>query len=297
MVLFGGCTTTTFRSDTFTFDTVWHPKSPATVPMARWNHMMAYDAARSQLSLFGGLAASGELADTWLWDPAAANWSVVSTAHVPPARYGAAIGYDEQRQQIVMFGGHGVGSLELDDTWVWDAVARDWIEQTVANPPPRRHYAQLAWDYGRTRLVLYGGVDSTGAGSLDDVWEWTGFSWALAAAKDSRRLDSFGMTSGFDGGVLVFGGRTRPFGVSDEIFRLRYDGPARYETCIDIDVDGDGLAGCADADCAATCTSCGDAVCDGTFETCTSCAEDCGACPDTCGDFTCSAGEVCAADC
>jgi cysteine-rich repeat protein len=297
MVMFGGCpSATTFLGDTYTFDTAWHTKTPSSPPSPRCKHAIAYDVASKQTILFGGLSSPGPLSDTFLWDSAVSNWTPLTPAHVPPARYGAAIGYDEKRDQIVMFGGRNA-TTELEDTWIWDAAARDWIEQTGIAAPPPRHYAQLAWDYSRARLVLYGGADTAGAGSLGDVWEWTGSAWVQAPAQDSPRLDSFGMTSGLDGGVIVFGGQTQGLGATDAVMRLRYDGPVRYETCTAVDVDGDDLAGCADSDCASRCIPCGDGTCDPDNETCGSCPQDCGACPLTCGDTTCATGEVCPGDC
>jgi hypothetical protein len=76
---------------------------------------MAYDAATSQLLLFGGLErpGAGFLADTWTFP-----WSQLSPATSPPAREAASMAYDAATNQLLLFGGlNGTGSLA--DTWTW----------------------------------------------------------------------------------------------------------------------------------------------------------------------------------
>jgi hypothetical protein len=197
----------------------------------------------------------------------------------------------------MLFGGHRTGAELSDETWIWDGDARTWIQQTPSVSPPRRYYAQMAWDYSRRRLVLYGGLDDTGIGSLSDVWEWDGATWTVVPTLGAPRRDGFGITPGDDGGVTIFAGETFGLGSTDNVFRLRHDAPALYETCTSADVDGDGKAGCADADCASSCIPCGDGTCDPQLETCASCPGDCGACPTTCGDGLCQMNETCPGDC
>jgi hypothetical protein len=47
---------------------------------ARDQHAMAYDAARGQVVLFGGVGYSGTLNDTWVWD--GTNWVEKTRPHV-----------------------------------------------------------------------------------------------------------------------------------------------------------------------------------------------------------------------
>ena len=61
-------------TDTWTWDgTSWTMKRPATIPPARFNHAMAYDASTHTLLLTGGAAISPGgsitgLTDSWSWD-------------------------------------------------------------------------------------------------------------------------------------------------------------------------------------------------------------------------------------
>jgi hypothetical protein len=257
---------------------------------------MAYDDVHHQVVMFGGkTAANAALADTWLWD--GQTWTQVTPAHRPLATYGAAMGYDEAHHQIVMFSGHSDGVVYSEDTWIWDGDMRDWIKQAPVSSPERRAFAGLAWDQDRHRLVLYGGSDDAVAGAISDVWEWDGADWRLVPAQHGPARESAGVVSDLDGGILVIGGGYNGSASASDPLRLRWDGLASYETCTTVDIDGDGLAGCADSDCAAACVGCGDGVCDPVNESCTSCPADCGACAPTCGDGVCGPSESCLADC
>ena len=75
VVVFGGLLAgNTALNQTWTWDgTSWTQKQPATIPTARFNHAMAYDAATHSVVLTGGavISPSGSitgLTDTWTWD-------------------------------------------------------------------------------------------------------------------------------------------------------------------------------------------------------------------------------------
>jgi hypothetical protein len=87
IVMFGGVigsapTGLVGANDTWILDDRgWHQRTfPAAtdVPTQRWNHVMAYDAARGQIVLFGGLGFN----DTWLWGEEFRIFPVGSTTGV-----------------------------------------------------------------------------------------------------------------------------------------------------------------------------------------------------------------------
>src|SRR5436190_1054795 len=86
------------------------PQAVASVsqaPPAREGMGMAYDAARSETVLFGGIDASGTLlGDTWTWDGRA--WTQEHPAASPPARYAMGMAYDAARGEVVLFGGYSL---------------------------------------------------------------------------------------------------------------------------------------------------------------------------------------------
>ena len=70
---------------------------------------MAYDTARHQVVLFGGLLASGGGgADTWVWN--GTTWTQEFPAASPPARDLAAMTYDSVRHETILFGGRSLES-------------------------------------------------------------------------------------------------------------------------------------------------------------------------------------------
>ena len=62
---------------------------------------MAYDAATSQVILFGGNNGS-YLGNTWAWN--GSTWTNVATTG-PPARDNAQMAYDPATSQVILFGG------------------------------------------------------------------------------------------------------------------------------------------------------------------------------------------------
>src|SRR5262245_23099562 len=94
VVLFGGTSVqegTANRSDTWEWDgNRWNQRRPATSPVARTFHAMAYDGARQRTVLFGGTyfdSLVGDIvygSDTWTWD--GTNWSQIAPAVAPTGR-------------------------------------------------------------------------------------------------------------------------------------------------------------------------------------------------------------------
>jgi hypothetical protein len=156
------------------FAQTWVQQSPATSPAARAWHATAYDAARGQIVLFGGLGNSGYLNDTWVWD--GVTWTQKFPAITPPARGLFGLIYDAAHQQVLMFGGAGDGGNAgyFNDTWAWDG--NNWRQLSSQNSPSPRDQVQMAYDERRGQVVLFGGY-TTLVGTLGDTWIWDGTNW------------------------------------------------------------------------------------------------------------------------
>src|SRR5262245_4263147 len=135
---------------------------------------MAFDFARGQTVLFGGLSSSGFcLGDTWLWN--GSTW-IAANGPGPSARLGAVMAYDLARARTVLFGGRGpTGTCfcDVSDTWEWDGTT--WTQRSPLQSPPATAEAQMTYDWLRGRTVLVG---SFGA-ATSIVWEWDGNNWSL----------------------------------------------------------------------------------------------------------------------
>jgi Immunoglobulin domain/Galactose oxidase, central domain len=206
-VLFGGMShaaaPTTYGQTWEWNGTTWTTVS-TTGPSARYLHAMAYDAARGNTVLFGGLA-DGSFRDTntWIWN--GSTWTA-ATAVGPAARFGHAMAYDAARQRVVLFGGFGGAGVikELQhDTWEWNGAA--WTLVSTTGPLPRQFHS-MAYDATRQRVVLMGGRNEDGS-TINDLWEWNGTAWTLISAALPSARESAAMV--FDSTrqrLLVAGG-------------------------------------------------------------------------------------------
>jgi hypothetical protein len=153
----------------------WQQLATASAPTPRNNALMAYDAMRDRMVVYGGSGnGSQPTGDTWELDGAA--WTLRAFGG-PPARSVGAMVYDERAARVVLFGGSVAQSVffgpPLNDTWLWDGNA--W---TLANPvhaPSPRMLHAMAYDEARQRVVLFGGIANST--ELDETWEWDGVDW------------------------------------------------------------------------------------------------------------------------
>ena len=148
-------------------------------------------------------------------EPAAAfgTWTDrtrVSTASWPPLNQTGAMAYDDWRLKVVMFGGFGDKSNNL---WEWDGKAGTWtlMQQLGGLRPSRRVGHALAFDSTRGKLVLYGGIDETGA-SNNETWEWDGDTQTWTQKAPGPVPSRWGHAMAFDetiGQIIMFGGAHR----------------------------------------------------------------------------------------
>jgi cysteine-rich repeat protein len=350
LVLFGGepGTSGTYYDETWEFDgSSWYRGSPAHVPPQRGFAELAYDADRGVTVMVGGDTSPFDTS-TWEWDgtdwtehPGTASgvelgamaydskrhvvvrfggydtitaqptneiqtwngstWTTLAVSPRPPARESHAMTYDERRERIVMWG----GALTTDThTWEWDGS--QWHDLAVSAPSGRNQHA-LVYDQRRGQIVMFGNGNA-------DTWTYDGhwhqlvtpiappYRFAASTVYDSR-----------SGEVVVFGGYVGAAQFLGDVWRLRWQGGS-YDMCAtDVDLDGDGLVGCADPDCYGVCDAlcppqtscpnsrprCGDGACD-PVESRSMCPEDCGAAVVVCGDHLCGATETiasCPGDC
>lgn len=197
--------------DTWEYDgSVWARgavTSPPARPAPRHGHAMAFDGRRGRTVMFGGEVDGERAGDTWEYD--GVLWTRIFTANQPPARSGHRLVYDDARQKTVLFGGAITNGRTLtDDTWEYDGV--DWMQVVVTAPPVARKDAQMTYDSGRRRTVLFGGFGSLNYTQLDDTWEYDGQRWtqvSVAAHPEARYMG--GLV--FDiarGRTVLFGGQS-----------------------------------------------------------------------------------------
>lgn len=200
VVLFGGWSPSGgLLDDTWEWDgatATWHgPFLPATRPVPRMHHGMAYDPRpnRQRTVLFGGSTQPpynfNDTGHTWEWD--GATWTLVMPHSGPPSTPSprALFGMTYRPPDgVVLFGGtDGADCTQFKNTWRWDGVGWTTSTDNACTPlPPNdcphlpRFASRLVWDSGMNRVVMYGGSSlgcSPGGGPLDETMRRDSTDW------------------------------------------------------------------------------------------------------------------------
>jgi hypothetical protein len=188
----------------------WTFRGP-TVPIARIEDAMVYDAGNRRMVMFGGYDLDfNRTNDVWEYDGLTRAWANV-TAPGPSARQGAAMAYDPLRDRILLFGGKDDAGTVLGDTWQWNTVAKTWTQLTLSPSPPARVGSRMVYDVANDRFVLQGGLSSISV-LLSDTWRWDPVSGAWsnlmpgAGAGFSPRVYHGLVYNTTNGRVTIFGG-------------------------------------------------------------------------------------------
>ena len=234
IVAFGGCCNangTLLNSTRVLTSGSWQTVKPSTKPPARIGASMAWDPALGEVVMFGGETATGDyntaLSDLWAFN--GTNWSKVATTGGPPAaRSEAAMAYDTNNGQMVLYGGESPltatkNSLSDPDTWTLTSSGgtSTWTEVLATNGvTPALYGASMATDPGSGDPILFGGdvATSSCAVSCFDLqngsYEWTGAGWTAlpGGAPSPREFASMTAVGGSSPGLVLFGGLTAPGG-------------------------------------------------------------------------------------
>ncbi len=216
-VLFGGVDgANAILGDTWEWDgKAWTKLSPVGAsPAPRASHRMVYDAQRARVLLYGGgtgasnQAASATFgAETWSWD--GTGWTRLFTNTGPAERVEMALGYDSDRQRLVLHGGRGVATgVSMGDTWELNGLTWTMVADGQTGVSPRVTEAS-AYDSQQHRFTTFGGVLQTT--NYKDTWGWDGASWSDLTPRPPVPGPRDGPTFAFDalrGKAVLFGGAT-----------------------------------------------------------------------------------------
>src|SRR5690606_33209361 len=146
----------------------WGPTQPATPPSPRSNALLAYDLFGSRMLLIGGNFTNE------LWSLSNNTWTQLTPAVLPPARRHSNIGIDTFTGEILLYGGQdGVGSVAIDDTWLWNGLV--WQQLTPTGTPGGIMWHGMAFDATRNVTVIFGGRRNLWNPNeyLDETWEFS----------------------------------------------------------------------------------------------------------------------------
>jgi hypothetical protein len=182
-----------------------------TPPSPRAFHAAAYDAARSEIVVMGGLGGAYQN-DVWTLSLAGgATWSQLTPTGSPPSARGfhSAV-LDPVHDRIEVFS--GFSGVAVNDLWELTRAGGPAWQRSPASgelPPPRRSES-LIFDPLRQRMIMFGG--GPGDSGLNDVW-----ALSLADNQGWQQISPDGAPSARQGHtaiydpvrdrMLVFGGR------------------------------------------------------------------------------------------
>jgi hypothetical protein len=223
-----GSSTISYYNDTWEYDGGQWRKINITSPSpdVRSGHAMAYDQARKQVVLFGGVKQDGiYFGDTWTYVSNGTNgtWTHLFSATGPSPRAGHEMVYDAQHQRVIMYGGVFVKSGANRDTseptaetWEWNGASWSGGFGFGGTPGGQHVRGALAYDSVRAATVLFGGVSyslSTGIPAVEQTfpdfgtWEYVDHQWKQVPGGTPPPRQQHAMA--FDntrGAVILFGG-------------------------------------------------------------------------------------------
>lgn len=179
VLLFGGWNSSDeLLNDLWEFDHGdWLQLRPqGAVPPVRADTAMAFNSSSGEVVLFGGQGYAGPLGDTWVLQYLGALsdwvWTQVTPRVSPAARQGASFAYDAVGGKLVLFGGCGLQSCPLGDTWTFGGDR--WTECSSlacrSHGPRPRQEAAFADDPAIGGLLLFGGCGTPCPSS--DTWSF-----------------------------------------------------------------------------------------------------------------------------
>jgi len=192
--------------------------SEANLPTSRLYASLVTDTARSRLDLVGGEAELSRDGEIWELEPVTATFTdrTPTLGKWPPPRASYAMTFCPATGKTYMFGGTADDSnanVFFDDLWEWDGTSWSQVQTDVR--PPGRSGAAMAYDPLRKSLILFGGVNNSPVGIMEqlvlgDTWEWNSstrkWSQLQPTASPEPRQDHAMVTDSGRAKVLLFGG-------------------------------------------------------------------------------------------
>lgn len=203
-----------FLTDTWEWDGAqWSHLVGAVSPVPDLHEAMAaFDLQMGAVVLFGGsYYASGVHyypQEVWAWDGAGFSAVAAEAAVHPSPRADAAVAFDLNRGEVLLFGGwyQVLQATCHGDTWVHGASGWHTIDSMSA--PSARSEAAMAYDPARDETVLFGGKCSTTV--MMDTWVFSPMTrqWdeRFPATSPPQRFGHAVVADAARGEMLLFGG-------------------------------------------------------------------------------------------
>lgn len=199
VILFGGYGASSYKmlNDTWAYDyttNTWIELTPTVSPSARYGHTMIYDDVSQKGILFGGHTWDDENQtwvfhnDTWTYDYTTNTWTELFPHSYPSARYWHSMTFDSVSKKVILFGGIGDPDNKLNDTWIYDYLSNDWVQDPSEVHPSGRFGHDMVFDSANQKIILFGGRNNNGT-ILNDTWAYSyhesGGTWELMDSSSS----------------------------------------------------------------------------------------------------------------
>ena len=217
-LLFGGWTRAAAGSDLTYPDDLWawngerwrklEPPPGSARPVGRDAPVMAYDAARKRLVMFGGRrseegAPPNWYSDVWEWD--GARWHQIPGSGMPRLLHPTAI-YDPARHRVVVYGGglvSGTGQFSGFSRTLWEWDGAKWTARDSSGPPDLvPAAATVASDGSLIFMMGQAGVNRAAPNAASRLWAWSGSAWKDLA--EGPAFNNLQAASGGPDGSLYF---------------------------------------------------------------------------------------------
>ncbi|MFW9793326.1 MAG: kelch repeat-containing protein [Candidatus Thorarchaeota archaeon] len=166
---------------------------------------------------------------TVLQVPVVANegtWTEMSPEDIPPSRLDANLVFDNGSDVAILFGGALGDGVRAGDTWAYSYESDEWTNMSPSVAPPARAFAQMAYDSGSDRVILFSGA-VTQEFHFNDTWAydydsntWTNLSPPVMPSP--RRYASMEYDVESDR-IILFGGILGTGGTTGDTWAFDYD--------------------------------------------------------------------------
>jgi N-acetylneuraminic acid mutarotase len=211
--------------------------TPAPRPFPVFYHSAVWDAASSQMVVFGGAdpLTSEFLNETWAYRPASNTWvprapfvDRVKDKRIglPLERLSHSATWDPVDGQMLVFGGGCGAGCYRADLWGYRPPADKWVRlQSFRGGPSARGGHSAVWDPGGGRVLIFGGAVPDGS-SLRELWSYrpADGTWSRLAPLQPTPRARQQHTAVWDpvrAQMLVFGGYTGSGNFLDELLSYR----------------------------------------------------------------------------
>lgn len=194
--------------DTWTWDGSNWTKIPSSSPFPRANHSIAYDKISKRTLVYGGTADNNAAANlkNETWSVTKTLFTKLSPASSPSATTTPGLAFDDERNELILFGGANASGTVLNETWGWKGST--WTKKTPAHSPPPYAAVQMAYDAARKQIVIFGASPAIGGVPTDATWIWNGTDWTEAspAHRPSARFANSLTYDAARAKIVCFGG-------------------------------------------------------------------------------------------